>query len=465
MSSCECSRALTVVIAHLLLLTAASAQCAVAKLQAPDAMDENRHGISVSMSDNVVVIGAPRDHDAGSFSGAAYVYRLDASEWIEEVKLTASDAAQGDRFGSAVGVSGDVAVVGAYNTDNNGPLYGSGFGTAYVYRFDGSEWIEEDKLTASDAASGDHFGLSVAVSGNVAVVGAPGADEKGSAYVFRFDGGEWTQEAELTAPGIARFDAFGGHVATDGNVVVVGMPDGHFLSEDCGAAFVYRFNGAGWFREDRLEAPDCDAQDHFGAALSVSGDVLFVGASNEGDVSPTTDDGHGATHVFRYVGAQWMHEQRLVAFDAETGDRFGWSVSVHDGLAAVGARYHDHEGDMGKGAVYVYRLEKDQWVFLDKLTPSESVLGDYFGDAVAVSGRAAVIGMPNQHACYCVPGSAFVVTLTHGCSSIPDYAGFQNCFGRSDGGLTPECVAFDVEPDNDIDLDDFADFPISLTGP
>ena len=94
----------------------------------------------------------------------------------EAAKLTPADVEAGDQFGFSVSISGDVAVVGAWGDDHAG-LYS---GSAYVYRFDGSTWVEEQKLTASDAAAWDSFGSSLSVSGDVAVVGANRDDDAGS---------------------------------------------------------------------------------------------------------------------------------------------------------------------------------------------------------------------------------------------------------------------------------------------
>ncbi len=143
-------------------------------------------GGSVSMSGNLAMVGAYNDDGAGLFlSGSAYMYRYNGRTWEQEQKLTASDAAEADRFSSSISVSGDVAVVGAYGNDDAGAQSGS----AYMYRYNGSTWVEEQKLTASDAAMGDYFGSSVSVSGNAVVVGSPYDDNiAGSAYVFDFSG-------------------------------------------------------------------------------------------------------------------------------------------------------------------------------------------------------------------------------------------------------------------------------------
>lgn len=187
----------------------AEGQCLVnedAKLTASDAAEDDQFGNSVSISGDVAVVGAPGNDDAGFFSGSAYVYRFDGSTWVEEQKLSASDAADGDRFGSAVSISGDVVLVGAFFSDDAG----IGAGSAYIFRFDGNTWVEEQKLTASDAAEGDSFGISVSVSGNVAVIGAERDDDggslAGSAYVYRFDGSTWVEEQKLTASDAAEGD-------------------------------------------------------------------------------------------------------------------------------------------------------------------------------------------------------------------------------------------------------------------
>ncbi len=129
-------------------------------------------------------MGADFDDDAGENSGSAYVFRYDGSGWVQEAKLTASDAAANDYFGWSVIISGDTAVVGAPWDDDAGTSSGS----AYVFRYDGTEWVEEAKLTASDAAALDVFGYGVAISGDTAVVGAFGDDDaftdSGSAYVY-----------------------------------------------------------------------------------------------------------------------------------------------------------------------------------------------------------------------------------------------------------------------------------------
>jgi hypothetical protein len=197
------------------------------KLLASDVTARDNFGYSVAVSGDTAVVGAYGDGDNGSESGSAYVFRYDGSDWVEEAKLTASDGAAGDHFGFSVAVSGGTAVVGAGRDDDSG----SSSGSAYVFRYEGSDWVEEAKLTASDGAAFDWFGVLVAVSGDTAVVGAFGDDDSGSnsgsAYVFRYDGSDWVEEAKLTASDAAPSPSFGARfgmsVAVSGDTAVGGV--------------------------------------------------------------------------------------------------------------------------------------------------------------------------------------------------------------------------------------------------
>ena len=162
----------------------------------PESAFGDLFGNSVAISGNRVIVGAPHDDDAGDSSGSAYVFEFDGG-WNQEQKLTTLDGNAGDKCGSSVAISGDVAVVGAPEDTPAGPLSGS----AYIFRFDGNSWIQDQKLTASDMSPASFFGWSVAIEGDVALVGAlnAGTLNKGAAYVFRYNGASWIQEQKLTA--------------------------------------------------------------------------------------------------------------------------------------------------------------------------------------------------------------------------------------------------------------------------
>jgi len=189
-----------------------------AKLTAPDPQQGQLFGISVAINGDVIVAGKPYNGNLGS----AEVFRWTGSAWLYEASLVGLNAQGGDGFGSSLDIDGNRIVVGAYWND-------LGIGSAYLFAQVGTKWVELDKLTASDRAPGDFFGSSVTVSGVYVVVGAPGDDgvgpasDSGSAYVFQASSSfEWTEQGKLTASDATRYDNLGSGVSTDGDIVVVG---------------------------------------------------------------------------------------------------------------------------------------------------------------------------------------------------------------------------------------------------
>ncbi|MEE8141994.1 MAG: FG-GAP repeat protein, partial [Planctomycetota bacterium] len=161
------------------------AQCELNKLTSSDGMEHDYFGATLTAHHGVAFLAAWFADGAESGAGAVYLYRSLGSEWIEEQVISASDGKAGDYFGVSVAADSERVMVGAYLA--SGVFCHSG--AAYLYRHDGNQWTEEHKLTAPDAASGDIFGLAVSVDGDVALVGAPGSDaggdNRGCAYLFR----------------------------------------------------------------------------------------------------------------------------------------------------------------------------------------------------------------------------------------------------------------------------------------
>jgi len=263
-----------------------------AKLTASDAAANDRFGESVSISGDTIIVGAVQDDDGGSESGSAYVFVKPGGGWADSTqtaKLTASDAAAGDSFGQSVSISGDTAIVGAFGV---GPFTGS----AYVFVKPGGGWADSTqtaKLTASDAAPSDSFSQSVSISGDTAIVGAQGDDDggsaSGSAYLFVKPGGGWvdsTQTAKLTASDAAVLDQFGTSVSISGDTAIVGAGDDDDGGSESGSAYVFVKPGGGWAdstQTAKLTASDAAPGDLFGRAVSISGGIAIVGATENDD--------------------------------------------------------------------------------------------------------------------------------------------------------------------------------------
>ena len=361
-------------------------------------------------------------------------YPLVVDPWFEQAKLTASDTAADDRFGSSVAVAGDTAVVGAANDDDT--VAGTDAGSAYVFVRSGGAWTQQAKLTASDAAARDLFGRSVAVAGDTVVVGAWVDDtlagtDAGSAYVFVRSGGAWTQQAKLTAADAAAGDAFGFSVAVAGDTAVVGAyRDITLAGTGAGSAYVFVRSGSAWTQQAKLTAADAAAGDQFGFSVAVAGDTAVVGAKGDNTLAGT---GAGSAYVLVRSGGAWTQQAKLTAADAAASDRFGWSVAVAGDTAVVGAVNDETLAGPFAGSAYVFARSGGAWTQQAKLTAADGAAGDQFGASVAVAGDTAVVGAPADAT---FAGSGYVFVRSGGTwaqqakLTASDAATFEN-FGES----------------------------------
>jgi hypothetical protein len=306
---------------------------------------------------------------------------------VSLVKLTAGDQGAGDEFGFDVVVEESTAVLGAHLDDD----VGSASGSAYVFERMGSAWVERAKLCASDAGPFDRFGWSVALCGDTLVVGSPNEDgagmDSGAAYVFARSGTLWTEEAKLTSGDAAAFDHFGYAVSVSGDTALVGACGNDDAGPESGSAYVFRRTGSVWIQEGKLTAAGATGQDRFGQAVCVDGDTALVGACGEDDAGSES----GAVHAFERNGSQWARRGKLTASDGSAGDWFGCAVSVHEDLALVGALYEDAAG-ANSGSAYVFERAGSTWSEQAKLSPADAFAGDVFGCSVSIQAEKALVG-------------------------------------------------------------------------
>ena len=317
-----------------------------AKLDANDPVLNDQYGFSVALHGNTVLIGSPLNNAGGiTDAGAAYLYEWDGVQWVEGVKLTASDGEQFDNFGQSVAIHGDIAVVGAYHDDIG---VNSDAGSAYIFRWDGLQWVEEAKLTDSNGVADDWFGYSVAVSGDTALVGAYGIGGGGAAFVWEWDGAQWLEKAKLT---VADGGSLGWAVALRGGTALVGAP---FAASLSGAAYVYRWDGIQWVEQAKLTASDGEAFEQFGHSVAISGKTALVGAHVD-EIGGIADV--GSAYAFRWDGIQWVEQAKLTASDGATLDKFGQSVAFSGRTALVGAYVDDIFGGDFTGSAYIFGWE------------------------------------------------------------------------------------------------------------
>jgi hypothetical protein len=316
------------------------------KLVAQDGAAYDKFGYSVSIDGDVIVVGAAYDRDRGTNSGSVYVYHRNDSgtptdpsddRWEQRQKLGPSDGAAYDYYGASVGVSGATIIVGAPQGDAS---FAYGNGAAYVYGFNGTSWVLEARLSAFDGALGDRFGAAVAVSGSVALVGAyldRDADQgTGSAFMFQKSGSTWAQTQQFLPSGPGPYTQFGTSVALHGDLAVIGDPFDDDRGGNFGSASVFRFNGSTWVREAELYGSDAATNERFGAAVAAGDNEVLVGAYNEGSGGPTSMDGYGAAYHFRKRDAGWAEAQKLVDATGARLDGFGQSVGLSGDVVVIG---------------------------------------------------------------------------------------------------------------------------------
>ena len=326
--------------------------------------------------------------------------------WSEKQKIISAPPGVGAEFGNAIAISGNTMVVGANNTAPNQE------GAAFVYELNGTTWTQKAKLVAGviagiSPAATDHFGYSVAISGDTIVVGAPSTfgslTNPGSVYVFVRNGMTWPEQKKLTG-GMAG-DEFGQSVAIQAETLVVGA---HFVDlpvpsmvnkyeKDAGSAYVFRRSGTVWMQTQQLiptlspvPNPSPILGDLFGSSVAISGNSIAVGA--EGDDTPPTKA--GTVYVFskNSVGT-YVQQPKLFLGGGGNGDLLGHSVALEANTLVAGAPYHTpNMGETARGAAYVFEFNGATWASPKKLVASDGVLGDHFGWSVAVSSNVIAVG-------------------------------------------------------------------------
>jgi len=288
------------------------------------------------------------------------------NDWLEQDKLLASDGAYRDYFGLSVAIDGDYAIIGAYRDDDNGDMSGS----AYIFTRSGTAWTEQAKLLASDGAAGDYFGRSVSIDGDSVIVGAywddDNGDESGSAYIFTRSGTAWTEQAKLLASDGAADDRFGVSVSIDGDYAIVGAHWDDDNGEWSGSAYVFKRDGTVWTEQAKLLASDGAASDNFGVSVSISGDYAIIGALWNEDNGVDS----GSAYVFKRDGTVWTEQAKLLASDGAEYDCFGRSVSI-DGDYAILGTYGDDDNGEWSGSAYVFKRDGTAWTEQAKFLASD----------------------------------------------------------------------------------------------
>jgi hypothetical protein len=366
-----------------------------ARLKAPLGSAGDAFGSAVAISGDTVIVGAYlADTAANVNQGVVYVFTRSAGVWTQQAKLKADDGAANDDFGRSVAIDGDTAIIGAY-FKGAGPNVDQG--AAYVFNRSGGTWTQTQKLSASDAEAGDLFGISVALDAGTAVIGAVGKHDggvanAGAAYVFTLSDGTWTERQKLSPANLEQDDYFGAAVAVSGDTALIGaFGDDIGANANQGSAYVFVRSGTVWTGQQLLTASDGSADDQFGSAVAISGDTAVIGAFGK----DFDGEDQGAGYAFSRSGTTWSQQPRLFASDGEAGDMFGAAVAISGDTMLAGAPFDDVGGNANQGSAHVFQICQGL-AQQQKITANNGAIYDYFGQAVAISGDTAVVGAPND---------------------------------------------------------------------
>jgi hypothetical protein len=315
---------------------------------------------------------APAHHAQARTTGA-----LAPLDWLQEQEITADDGAPNAEFGVSVALHGTTAMVGAQqaNIDANEDQ-----GAVYVFDQSDGQWAQSQKLVSDDGAAFDTFGDAVAFEGDTAIVGAYTATVndfpfQGAAYVYTRSNGTWTQAQKLTSDDGTDFNYFGYSVALDGSTALIG-------ADLLGAVYVFQQSGGTWTQSQKLTASDEGPSDVFGYSVLVDGSTAFVGAYGNNQFQ-------GAVYVFTESGGTWTEAQKLTADDGIPNAYFGYSIAVSGSTLLVGAW---GDGDNMQGSAYIFTGANGTWSQTQKLVPDDVQVQAKFGHSVAIDGTHAVIG-------------------------------------------------------------------------
>lgn len=420
-----------------------------AKLVATDGGFGDNFGESVALDGDRIAIGASRADTAVSNSGAVYIFERSGASWFEVDRVVAPDGASGDRFGEAVALREGLLLVGAPGVSDAGDFSGS----AYLYSLAAQNWEFTQELVVPSPVEYGEFGDQVHLSGNHLIVGAPGYYEAGgvragAVFEFEFDGSVWTPAGQISLLEPQAFAAFGIAIDTSPDQLYVGASGfdiddvtgavielsnvdgvrqetsrilatdtfaedrfGHKMIIDAGRlivgviadlgatlAEVYHFDDGQWVASGALESETDHAERFFGGALALEGQHAAAGAPSPEGIGGGVD---AFVQFYEFDGTSWMTTDRVEPSDAQPDSDFGYSISISDNRALIGAPRLIFSSLPGYGNSFIFQWTGAEWIETHKLEPNIVNFENYFGTSVSLDGDRALIAAPGD-------GSVFV---------------------------------------------------------
>jgi hypothetical protein len=392
-----------------------------------DAHPNHGFGYSVTLDSSRAAVGAAMDDVYGGHSGSAYVFKKDGENWVEEQRLIPSDGEFGGEFGWSVAIQGNDIFVGERNDSELGIVAGA----VYYYQFnsDLAKWYEKKKITASDEVAGDKFGSSISISGEYAIIGANGVDgvtgNDGAAYIFQKNDTSWSEVSKITPQGIVGEAYFGTSVDIDGDFALIGSYQDDERGKEAGAAYIFKRNGANWEQKVKLSSSETDRSDHFGYSVSISGEYAAVGAIGVFGTG-------GVVYIYKYDTGEdsWNQCARLTDTTMTYSVAYGFSLAMDGAYLLVGVRQDETLGN-NAGALYLYKREGSDWMLIRKIYASDGGESDQLGWTAFLYGDHLIGGAP-QH----------IFNDTLSCGGAYIYTGFTVPTSVVDQGFLSSSLQF-----------------------
>lgn len=347
--------------------------------------------MSVAISGDYAIIGAPID-DVGDNErqGSAYIFFRNGGAWTQQAKLVATDETMGDWYGVSVAIDGNYAVVGAPESTVGATQYK---GAAYVYVRSGTNWIRQAKLHDLESVGGTGYGLSVSISGDFILVGAPYSKVKevtqGATFVYVRNGGSWTPHAKLTAEDGGNGDNLALSVCISGVYAIVGAPNAQIgTNAKQGAAYVFARSGSNWYLHKKLTMQDGRANDFLGSSVSLSADYAMVAAVGRDEDSMGDS---GEVYMFRRSGNTWSSGFKLSDPAPQRGRRFGICTSIAGDYAMVGSYPNNRFTEW-----FLYKLNGTAWELVRQEKVQYKTNLGAAGDFLSITSSGAyIVGKPD----------------------------------------------------------------------
>ncbi len=340
-------------------------------------------GTSVAINNQFVAVGASREEVA---KGAVYIHRKNGSNWNFNQKITAPDGVEMAEFGGSMKFGTDFLVISAGRADIDNTIRA---GALYVYELDSNnQWNFTKKLTASDYDNDALLAVnptSISADGNTIVAGAPGfSNWNGAVYIYKKEGNNWEETQKITSPESVDYGNFGIGVSLYGDYLVIGASG---INNSAGKIYIYKKNNLGeWIFHQKLTSSDNFENSYFGNSVSISGNELVVGAYTEvGTGNPSM------AYIFKLNdNGNWEETQKIPSFESFEHTYFAWMCEIKNNKLLISSP-HLYGIEPGKAMLYK-KNNQNNWEFDQELKPENDVAEDFYGWSLAMSDNEIIVG-------------------------------------------------------------------------